>query len=192
MQIDRNIPAWLRQPGETVREFERFKQYLALGAARTLYQFAHDSGLSYGHVRNMAAAGHWTERAHAYEQHMVEMERIGSRVANRRALLATDEGLRRAADALQPAIDQVEEMPVKDQMGAYVAVSREIRERARLLYPPPQESAEPASLADAIGSEFWAQLCEVLDQVLDDEARMKLARLLEERARPMLPGGDEP
>lgn len=60
---------WDRQPGETPRRFGQFAAYRDQGRARTLRKTAETLTLSADHVRHVAAAGQWSDRAEAWDRH---------------------------------------------------------------------------------------------------------------------------
>ncbi|MCD9141468.1 hypothetical protein [Streptomyces albireticuli] len=185
---------WVRRDGETDEDYARFKKFLDMGPARNLVDYAQQQGISYGHARRLAAHGRWTERARDFDQQQAYMIRLRARHAHREGMLVTDLALVETARNLAPVAGRVHELPVQRQLDGLVAVSKAITDRARTYYGQDTDvapSLAAPTLADAIGSGVWAELCEVLDEVLDDQARQKLARLLEERHRTSLPPAEQ-
>jgi hypothetical protein len=70
LALDAALDPWERQPAETPRRFAQFAVYRDAGRARTLRKTADALALNSRHVRAVAAANRWVERAEAYDRHL--------------------------------------------------------------------------------------------------------------------------
>lgn len=71
---------WERQPGESHRQYSRFRTYMELGRGRTLKQAAemlHAVGdqVGYRSLQQYGYMGRWTERAEAHDRDQDRLER---------------------------------------------------------------------------------------------------------------------
>jgi hypothetical protein len=85
---------WGRQPGESALAYGQFAMYRDMGRTRTLAQAAELLTRSHPYLRAVAAAGHWADRAAAWdrEQDRVYAEQLVQRrrdMAERHARIAT-------------------------------------------------------------------------------------------------------
>jgi hypothetical protein len=69
LDLDPDLDAWERQPGETVKRHGQFAVYRDLGRVRTLTKVAETLTLNAGYVRQVSAAMRWVERAEAWDRH---------------------------------------------------------------------------------------------------------------------------
>jgi hypothetical protein len=65
------VELWERQEGETRLRYGQFRAYRDQGVNRTLRETAETLGKSYDHIRHVAAAFLWSDRAAAWDAHLV-------------------------------------------------------------------------------------------------------------------------
>lgn len=61
---------WDRQPGETPKMYDRFAEFRDMGRTRTLKRLAEKLNRSVRTLQQYSHEYSWTDRAHAYDQHM--------------------------------------------------------------------------------------------------------------------------
>lgn len=73
-QTDTAVDAlpWQRQAGESAAHFKLFQAYLELGWGRDTVGVAEVTKRSYDHVRRVAKACGWSDRADAFDNHLLE------------------------------------------------------------------------------------------------------------------------
>jgi hypothetical protein len=67
--LDPTLDPWERQSGETPKRHARFLVFRDLGLTRTLAKASDELALSYSHVRALAAACRWQDRAASWDAH---------------------------------------------------------------------------------------------------------------------------
>jgi hypothetical protein len=94
VRLDAERDPWERQPGESALAYGQYCMYRDMGRTRTLAQAAELLTRSHPYLRAVAAAGHWADRAAAWdrEQDRIYTEQLTQRrrdMAERHAKIAT-------------------------------------------------------------------------------------------------------
>ncbi|MGW0612008.1 hypothetical protein [Streptomyces sp. NPDC002788] len=104
-----DVDPWERQPGETPRRHAQFLAYRDLGRARTLQEASERLALHASHVRAVAAAFRWRDRAAAWDQHRDQLdaalwleERRAAAREDARILSGLTEAIAEAIEHLDP------------------------------------------------------------------------------------------
>lgn len=126
------IPAWMRQPGETMLAYSAFVAYRDLGPTRTADQVV-DLGYKRGTVAKWSSENSWRERCEAWTDHLAqEMSAEASRqaraMARVRALFES-----RAWQALASLREQTIEALVQRREGGGTANASDLSHIARAM-----------------------------------------------------------
>ncbi len=141
---------WEQQPGETDRNFARFKAFVALGRDRSLTGLGPELGISEKHVRTIASKNDWTSRAAAFDEHEAN-ETIDDLAAIRNRLLRLR--IDAAEKGLAALVAGIEAVTVSDAREAQAMAST-----VKTLLEPIVGTKDGEDAAKAAASGGWTYL----------------------------------
>lgn len=187
LTLDPALDPWERQPRETAARYGQFTAYRDLGRVRTVREASEGLARAAGHLRAVAAAFRWRERAEAWDHHRDRID-AAAWAEGRRAAARADAALLDAAASKLAA--RVTELDAADLTPGELTRMLDVTLRhRRLLYGDPMGTM---ALTGPGGGPMAVKVTEFA--ALSPEARrsrlLELAAMVQRRARALDPEDD--
>jgi hypothetical protein len=183
-----DLDPWDRQPNETTRRYDQFRAYLDAGRGRTLRKTSETLTLSADHIRHVAAAYRWVERAEAWDRDRDELhEKVW--LEERRKAAENDARLLNAATA-KVAQRLTTLLPEELEPADLVRMLDVVMRHRRGLFGDP---ALTVAVTGPAGDPLTAQLAELTAMTADQRqtAIAHLAATVQRRSEAAAGGDDD-